>query len=222
MTPMTSARARTRPHPSRIAALVSLCVLLGAACGGVGVPTPTSDQLALVAPSSLAAGRAAKLSAVVLHPDGSQQDVTAVATWNAEEPAILQVTDERESKGTLMAIGLGQTHVRAYFGGQLAEVVVTVTPAEVDALSVSPIDSELVKGATLQLIAMAHFSDGSRKDLSAEVLWVSDTPDVIRLSNEAGTAGLASALSEGTARISAVLGNFRASVRITVRPPTLR
>lgn len=223
MTPMTSSRASTRPHPSRIVALVSLCVLLCAACGGgVGTPASAPHQLTLIAPSSLATGRAAQLSAFVLDPDGQKRDVTTAATWIAEQPAILQVTDEQESKGTLMAIGMGQSYVRAYYGGQVAEAAVTVTAAEVDALAVSPIESELVKGATLQLSAMAHFSDGSRQDLSAAVLWASDTPDVIRISNEAGTAGLASALSEGTARITAVLGNLHDGARITVRPPTLR
>lgn len=221
MTPMTSSRARTRPYPPNLAALVSLCVALCAACGG-GAPAPAPEGLLIVAPMSLAAGRAAQLSAVVRAPDGSQRDVTVAATWHADDPAILQVTDERESKGTLMAMGLGQSRVRAYYGGQVADASVTVTPAEVDALAVSPMESELLKGATLQLSAMAHFSDGSRQDLSAAVLWVSDAPDVIRISNEAGTVGLASALSEGTTGITAVLGNLRGSARITVRPPTLR
>lgn len=222
MTSMTSFRARPRPHASRFAALVSLWVVLCAACGGGSAPGPVPEQLTLVAPASLAAGRAVRLSAVVLHADGRQEDVTAAAIWSVEQPAILQVTDEQESKGTLMAMALGRSLVRAHYGGQFAEAAVTVTPAEVDALAVSPLESELLKGATLQLSALAHFSDGSHKDLSTEVLWVSDAPDVIRISNEAGTAGLASALSEGTARITAVLGNLQGGARITVRPPTLR
>jgi hypothetical protein len=93
-------------------------------------------------------------------------------------------------------------------------------------ITVTPANPSLPLGTTLQLTATGHYSDGSTKDLTAQVTWSKGVLGVITLS----PGGLVTAVAVGTNTVSALLGNVSGStgVRViaavvqslTVAPPT--
>ena len=69
----------------------------------------------------------------------------------------------------------------------------TPAAATLSALSLSPAAPSLLVGATRQFTATGTYSDGSAKDLSASVSWVSASPAAATIT----AAGLATGLASG-------------------------
>ncbi len=83
-------------------------------------------------------------------------------------------------------------------GGSSTTTVVTSTPV-LSALAVTPADSTIESGATLQLTATGTFSDDSNADLTNAVTWSSSAPAVATVS----ATGLVIAPGVGSATITA-------------------
>ncbi len=64
----------------------------------------------------------------------------------------------------------------------------------------------------MQLKATGLFSDGSRRDMTAESVWVSSKPDVVRIDS----FGRASAVKEGQATVTATANQTSTAATITV------
>ena len=67
----------------------------------------------------------------------------------------------------------------------------TVTPATLDSIEVTPTESSVAKGTSLQFTAMGIFSDSSKQDLTTQVTWSSSDDSIFTVSNAAGSQGLA-------------------------------
>ncbi len=90
-------------------------------------------------------------------------------------------------------------------------------------IQVSPPTQSLAKGTSGQLQATGIYSDGSSQPLTSQVTWSSSAPTQVAVSNADGQQGQVSALLEGTATITATLGEIsgNASVTTTAAVPTL-
>ena len=69
----------------------------------------------------------------------------------------------------------------------------------ITSLVIVPGVSSVSLGKSVQLKATGLFSDGSRRDMTAESVWVSSKPDVVRIDS----FGRASAVKEGQATVTA-------------------
>lgn len=102
-------------------------------------------------------------------------------------------------------------------GGTLSHTVlvglnVTDVPATLTSLALSPITPSSITGSSLQFRATGTYSNGSTADLTTQVSWTSDTPSVATINS----AGLATAISSGSAKISASFSGLVASTMLTV------
>lgn len=88
-------------------------------------------------------------------------------------------------------------------------------------IRIVPAQQSLARGASLQFRATGFYADSTTQDLTAEVAWASGAPSIATVSNAAGSHGLVSGVNEGTATITATLGNVSSSVTIIVTPPQL-
>lgn len=188
--------------------------------------TCTAAQLQTihVAPQglSLAVGLTRSFTATGLYTDSSTQDLTAQLTWSSSDGGVASVSNASAEVGLVRARSEGTTTISATNGTLTGDSVLTIAPAMLVSLAVSPVMVNVPSGLTQQLSARGTFSDGSQRDVTAQVTWVSSAPAVASVSNAAGTEGLLSALALGTASVTASAGLVSASLSVQVGAAALQ
>ena len=187
----------------------------GSAAGGTATLNVSSAQLGTI---SLIPGSAAlpldgsrQFRATGNYTDGSQVDLSLLATWGSSDDAITTVSPF----GFTSASGPGQTNISASFlnpvtgtpvAGAGSVVVNPAALARIDicAATVSnpiancpPLDPvspppgiSFASQTQFGLVAIGTFSDGSRQDLTDAVHWSPANPDAATVSNDPGIPGI--------------------------------
>jgi uncharacterized protein YjdB len=158
-------------------------------------------------------GESKQLAAVGTYSDNSNQDLTSQVTWASDTTAVATIT----AGGLAHALATGTSTISAKLGAITGATVLTVTPAALISIAVTPSNSTIVKQTTEQFAATGTFSDDSTQDLTDRVTWASDTTAVATIT----AAGLATALSAGSSNISATLGGIEGSTVLSVIPAPL-
>jgi len=145
------------------------------------------------------------------YSDGSQVDVTATATWQSLDPAVADFS----SPGQVQTFATGSARLVHDFAGVQGDTLhLNVTTAALDSVVVSPCGLVLPPGVTRQLVATAHFSDGSTQDATAQATWTSSDPMVASVDE-----GRVTAVATGSTQITAtVLGVPSAPCALGVDP----
>jgi uncharacterized protein YjdB len=170
---------------------------------------------------TLAVGAARPFTAQAIFSDGTSQDVTARATWTSDAPGVAGVSDAAATRGLVTGVSGGTANITASFNGLSGSVSVTVNPAMLTALQVTPFNQTVPVGTALQFRATGLFSDGTSSDLTASATWQSSMTNVAGVSDAAGTRGQASALAAGTTQISATVMGVTGSTLLTVTAATI-
>jgi hypothetical protein len=118
--------------------------------------------------------------------------------------------------GAATALAPGSAAITATLGGASGQAVLTIGPAVLESIAVTPASPSLAAGANELVAAIGTFSDGSTQDLSGRVAWTSAQPGVASVS----AAGVASGLAPGSAAISARLGSISGVTVLTVSVST--
>jgi plastocyanin len=105
-------------------------------------------------------------------------------------------------------------------GGMSGTITVNAAPT-LTSIAVTPANPRIPNGETEQFTATGTFSDNSTEDLTSQVTWASATMSVATISNASGSAGLATAVGQGTSMISATLDGISGSTALTVSPAAL-
>ncbi|MGO9450365.1 MAG: beta strand repeat-containing protein [Candidatus Binataceae bacterium] len=212
-------------------------VLIGT---GVGTATVTAKQ-AGVSGSATATITSALLSSITIAPpnpsvakgttgqliatgnftDGTTEDVTASASWTSSAPSTVVVSNTAGSQGLATAVGLGGATVSATQAGIAGSTAVTVTPAVLTSITITPPNPSLAKGTSIPLTATGAFSDGTTEDLTASVGWVSSDPSVAIVNNAVRSQGVLIGIGTGTVTITATLNQVSGSTTATVTHATL-
>ncbi len=203
-------------------ATVSLTV--GQIAGTVTIQVSAAELRRLVldpAAPTLPAGTTQQLRVQAQYSDGSLRDVTDAATWSSAAPSIASVGDTGLSKGLVTAFAPGTAGVTAHHAGGSASTTVTVSPAALRQLSVTPATASLARGTQRQLSVTGTFSDGSTRDLTAQATWSSSAESVATVSNASGTEGTVTAVQEGVASLTASFGGQQSTASVTVTAASL-
>lgn len=135
---------------------------------------------------------------------GTSQDVTIYAVWSSSTPSVASIGTGTGSPGLAVSTGAGSTSITASFNGVTSNSAsLTVNPANLRSISITPSNPSIAIGKTQQFTATGSYSDGSTKDITASASWASSNTQVAAMSNTAGSTGLATALSVGTTSVSA-------------------
>lgn len=157
-------------------------------------PTLASIQVTPVDPR-IAAGTSVQLAATAIYSDNTHTDVTTGAEWTSADASVATV----DASGKAVGVAAGPAAITASFGGQSVSTTLTVTPATVVSIAITPGTATIAKGTRAQFLATGTFSDGTTQNLSADVAWDSSATTVATVD---GT-GLASGLSIGITSITA-------------------
>jgi uncharacterized protein YjdB len=179
--------------------------------------TPATLNTITVTPAnpSIAKGTTQQFAATGNYSDGSTFDLTQTATWASSMTGVATISNAAGTKGRASAAGVGMTNISAAFGGKTGSTVLTVTPATLVSLAVTPTAPSIARGLTQQFVATGTFSDASTQVLTNSVTWSSSNTLVASIAN-VGSPGLATGLSVGTSTIQAASGTITATATLGV------
>ncbi len=162
-----------------------------------------------ISPSSLSlsSGGVQQLLATATFTDGSSQNVTSSVHYMTSNPSVVTV----DANGNLTAVGTGSATVTATLNAVSTVLNVTITPATLTSIAITPTNLSLAAGMTQQFTATGTFSDGSTQDLTSSVTWASSDPHVATISS----TGQAVVAQAGNTTLTASSGSISGSLALT-------
>ena len=145
--------------------------------------------------------------------DKTTRDVTAASTFAVAAPAVAGIG----AGGLATAKAAGSTTVTATSNGLTANASLTVLPATVASLSLTPAVTTFQVGATRQLAVAATYTDGTVIDVTAASAYTSATPAAVGVNS----AGVITAVAPGTSALSASFGGKSATAQATATAVTV-
>ncbi len=158
------------------------------------------------------AGTQGRFTAMAYYSDGSSADVTDLATWQSEDSQIVSIISTGLNGGMGHALKVGITYISATLDGMISnKAKVNVSQSVVKTLNVTPVQTTVVNGISVQYQAIAIYSDGFSQDVTAFVPWSCDTSIATMMTN-----GLALTHAAGTTEITTNLDGIVGTASLTV------
>jgi hypothetical protein len=175
---------------------------------------PTLQSIAVTpANPTINKGNTEQFKATGTYSDSSTQDLTSQVTWASAATSVATIN----VSGLATGAGTGTSKISATLNGITGSTVLTVNPAALVSIAVTPANPSIAKGNTEQFKATGTYTDNSTQDLSSQVTWASATTSVATIT----AAGLATGSGTGTSSISATLSGVSGSTLLTVNPAAL-
>jgi hypothetical protein len=162
-----------------------------------------------------------QFEATGIYSDNSVKDLTNLVSWSTQSTLVAIISNQIDSKGKALGVGVGSTGVIARLGDIVGATTLLVTPAELISIDIAPININLHTGSEQQYVATGIYSNGRTQDITTSAIWQSSNPNIASISNAPGSEGLAFAIQPGTVAISASSELIVASTHLTVDTPAL-
>jgi hypothetical protein len=198
----------------RLLSAVGVCAGLSCSDGSrpISGPGPILVERVEVSPAtgSIAVGATLQLSATAR--DASGNVLTGrIVSWSSDSPSLAIVSPA----GLVTGDAPGLVTITATSEGRSATAQITVTPAPVATIEVSPDSGWITVGHALQLSATTRDAAGNVLT-DRDVSWSSDSPSLAMVSS----AGLVTGEAPGLVTITATSEGRSATAEITVTSPT--
>ena len=180
--------------------------------------TPATLSSLSVTPSSPtnAKGTTRQFTATGTYSDGTKLALTPSVTWSSSNATVSTISNAAGSNGLASCLVAGTSTITATSGSVTGSTTLTVTPATLVSIAVTPATASIAQGTTKQFAASGTYSDGTTQVLTGTVTWNSSNTGVATVSNAAGSNGLATAVAAGTTTITATSGGVSATAGLTV------
>ncbi len=160
--------------------------------------------------------------ALGLFSDQTTQDLTEQVTWSSSNLAVAAISNADGARGVASGVGLGGSTISATLSGVTGTAIMTVVPARLLEIQITPSNPSIANGSTLALGATGRFDDGRTQDLTTQVSWGSDNELIAKVSNAAAARGRATALGVGDVTVTAGFGGVLGSTTLHVTAAVLR
>jgi len=125
-------------------------------------------------------------------------DITATATWSSSNPGRASIQSKGESNpGRATGYSPGTVTITATQTGVSGTASLTVKAATVSSIEVTPVAATITVGSTQEFLAIATYSDGSKRDVTSIASWTSDNESIATV----GTNGIATAHATNTGTV---------------------
>jgi putative cell wall-binding protein len=161
-------------------------------------------------PASVVAGLTRQFTATAEYSDGTFQNVTGAATWTSSSTTVATISDT----GVATGHATGTTTITATYGGHSGTATLSVTPAQVVSVAVTPATASVVAGLTRAFTATATYTDGSTATVTGPATWTSSSTTVATISD----TGVATGRATGTTTITATYGGQSGTATLSVTP----
>jgi uncharacterized protein YjdB len=163
--------------------------------------------------ASIANGTTIQYSVNAVYSDGSIQPLAAGLSWISSSA----VTAGVSANGLATGVAPGQTTITVAYGSMTGTATLTVTPATLTSIVVTPSSSVIGINGNVQFTATGVFSDSTTQDVTSLATWTSSDATVALID----TTGLATALTTGTTTVTADYQGMSGSSTLTVSTATL-
>jgi hypothetical protein len=160
--------------------------------------------------SAIAKGTTEQFMATGVYSDGSSGDLTSSATWSSSNPTAASIS----TGGLASANAPGVTAIAASFNSISGSTSLTVNPAVLNSITVTPSSIYVGVGSNKQYTATGIYSDGSTSNLTNAVAWSSSNPLIATIMS----TGLATSTGGGAAMINATQGALTGSATMNGVP----
>lgn len=180
---------------------------------------PAALQSIAVSPAnpSIAMGTNQLFMATGTYSDGSTQDLSSVVTWSSSLSTVAAISPA----GLARSVDVGSTTISANSGSITGLTTLTVAPAQLVSIAITPAIPSIPLGTRQQFTATGTFTDQTTQDVTSSVRWSSSDATVATVSNGDTTHGVASSLETGTTNIMASFGSVSGATVLTVTPAIL-
>jgi len=179
----------------------------------VTVTAPTITSISITPDDmTLAIGVGQQYVASAIYSDGSIQDLVTGVQWTSSNTTVATI----DGNGLATTLASGDTTITATVGSFTDSSVITVVPAHLQSITLSPTNVTMPASTLQQFTAVGNFDDGSTQVL-VSAAWLSSSPGVLTIDGN----GLATAVSAGTTTVSVTSGSVSASTSVTVSTATL-
>jgi uncharacterized protein YjdB len=206
-----AALSSTRRFASSIA--VAALIVLAAACKETTEVAQVADVIVTPPTVTLAIGQTQQLNATPVDAEGGTVGNRAIH-FGTSHPTVATVSET----GLVSAVAPGQATISAGAGGKNGESIITVIPPPISSVTLLPAGPRTLRVTnSYQLTATAR--DGNNAPLVGRTItWTSSNSSVatVAASDPRGTAAVVTAISPGTASITAESEGRQASTQITV------
>jgi uncharacterized protein YjdB len=161
---------------------------------------------------TLAIGINQQFVATATYSDGSSADLASGVTWNSSSTTVATIN----SSGLATTVAAGSTTITATVGSFTDTMTLTVLPAHLISISVSPATPSIALGTTQQFTAVGSFDDGSTQWLQS-VTWSSSSSSIAT----ADSTGLATSVGTGVTTITATSGSVSGTASLTITAASL-
>lgn len=175
----------------------------------------------LPANASTNIGVPVQYQALVLYSDGVKRDVSYHVEWVSSVLSVATISQERGSRGVVTPVAVGKTTISATLRGVTGSAELTVTPAVLASLRITPVEPSVPMGILTQFTAKGLYTDGTQQDLTQNVTWLALPTSVISMGNVEGSKGLATPAGVGSGFVTATLGAISTSTNFTVTSASL-
>lgn len=188
------------------------------------VTTATPTRIDVSPPSSaISLPNSQQFIALGTFSDGSQQDITNVATWTSSDTTKVRITVSGLATG--VAITTTPVTITAAFKGISGTATVTVDAANLASIAIKPITpggANLAQGTSRLYSATGTFTNGSTLTLTNQVIWtLSQSPTVATVGLHTGLVKALPLVPPSTmVTITATLGTVSQTSPLTVTNET--
>jgi hypothetical protein len=183
-------------------------------------PALVSITITPAAPT-VAKGIVVPFTATGQYADNSTQNLTTLVTWTSSDTTRAVISNTPGSQGIASTVNSGTTTITASYGTVTANTLLTISPATLVSVAVSPPNPSIAKGTTQQFTATGTYTDNSTQDITSAVTWASTATGVGAISNATGSKGLATAVAPGDTTIRATLSGISGATNLHVTNETL-
>jgi trimeric autotransporter adhesin len=180
---------------------------------GLTVTAPSIVSIAVTPEDlTLGIGIGQQYVATATYSDGSSSDLSSGVTWSSSATSVTII----DNSGVAATVGAGSTTITATVGSLSDSSILTVVPAHLISIAVSPSVQSIALGTKQQFTAVGTFDDGSTQ-LLPSATWSSSLTSVASVD----VNGMASSISGGIATITATSGVISGTASLTVTAASL-
>lgn len=167
----------------------------------------------LPATATLNIGTTLQYAVIGSFDNNTTRDITAASSFSAADPATATI----DAAGLATARAQGTTSIDATSGGLRASATLSVLPATVLSLTLTPATTTFQVGATRQLAVTARYSNGMVADVTTVSTFASASPAFVSVSNR----GLIKGIAAGTSALTASFGGQTANAQAITTAVTI-
>jgi len=179
--------------------------------------TPQLNSITVTpANQTIPEGAPLQFAATGNYSDGSTADLTAQATWSSTDQTIATIVPG--GLATASNVNTGGATIQATYnpgtGNVTGSTGLTVGPAALVSISVTPLNPTVPKGSFEQFTATGTYTNNAQIDITNSVTWGSSDMTKATI----GNTGLATTLAQGSTTISAMLSGKTGNSTLTIGP----